>query len=176
MPAFKFCPPHAGTDPFNDQTALQLRDRADDDHNRPAQGTSGVDLFAEADELDVEPVQFVEHLEEVFYRPRDPVRSPDQDDVELVAAGVPHHGIESRPASLRATDRVGVGFDDPIAALFGHLTQVVELGFVVLIEGGYPHIQGGAFHREVIRYLRYVKKTRRESLLLQSSSVSLDSS
>ena len=37
VPAFEFRPPHAGTNPFDDQTALQLRDRADDDHNRPAQ-------------------------------------------------------------------------------------------------------------------------------------------
>jgi hypothetical protein len=49
-----------------DQAAFQLRDRTDDDNDRPAQGTSRVDLLAEADELDVETDQFVQHLEEVF--------------------------------------------------------------------------------------------------------------
>jgi hypothetical protein len=30
-------------------------------------GPSGVDLFAEAYELDVQPVQLVEHVQEVFH-------------------------------------------------------------------------------------------------------------
>ena len=140
VPAFEFRPPHAGTNSLDDQAALQLRDRTDDDHHCPAQRPTGIDLLLEADELDVEPVQFIEHLEEVFYRPRDPIRSPDQTDIEVVAACIPHHGIESRPASLRAADRVGVGLDDLIAALFGHLSQVIELGFMVLIESRDPHI------------------------------------
>src|ERR1035441_4676316 len=82
MPAFELGPPHAGAHPLDDQAALQLSDGADDDHHRPAQRSAGVDLFAEADELGVEPVQLVQHLEEVFSRPGDTVTSPDQDDIE----------------------------------------------------------------------------------------------
>jgi hypothetical protein len=67
--AFELGPPHAGTHPRDDKVAFQLCDRADDHHDGPAQGTSGVDLFAEAYELDVEPVQLIQHIEEVLDRP-----------------------------------------------------------------------------------------------------------
>ncbi len=109
--------PHAGAHPLDDQAALQLSDGADDDHDRPTQRAGGVDLFAEADELDVQPVQLVQHLEEVLRRPGDTVTGPDQDDIELAAAGVTHHGIESRPASFRSADPVLVLFHDLIAPL-----------------------------------------------------------
>src|SRR5215469_15264128 len=65
--ALQFCAAHSGPYPFDDQVAFELGDGSDDDHNRPAQWTAGVDLLAEADELDVEPVQFIEHIQEVFY-------------------------------------------------------------------------------------------------------------
>ena len=48
--------PHAGTNPLDDQVAFQFRDGADDDHYGAAQWSAGIDLFAEADELDVEPI------------------------------------------------------------------------------------------------------------------------
>jgi hypothetical protein len=53
----------------------------------------------------------------------------------LTAAGITHHGVEPRPASLRSGDHVGVFLDDEIAALLGHLMKVVELSLGVLIEG-----------------------------------------
>src|ERR1019366_1735024 len=36
VPSFELGPPHAGAHSFDDQAALQLRDCADDDNNRPA--------------------------------------------------------------------------------------------------------------------------------------------
>ena len=36
VPAFEACPPHAGTDPLDDQVAFQFRDRPDDHHDGPA--------------------------------------------------------------------------------------------------------------------------------------------
>ncbi len=60
--AFKAGPAHAGADPLDDQVAFQFRDGADDDDDGAAQWTAGVDLLTERDELDVEPVQFIEHL------------------------------------------------------------------------------------------------------------------
>jgi hypothetical protein len=135
MPSFELGPPHAGAHSFDDQAALQLGDCPDDDHNRPAQGPAGIDLFAEADELGVQPVKLVEELEEVPHGSGDPVASPDQDNIELAAASIPHHGVEPRPAGLRATDHVGKLLDDLIAALLGHLVEVVELSLGVLVEG-----------------------------------------
>src|SRR5580704_3850715 len=95
MAAFELGPPHAGANSLDDQVALEFGDGPDDDHNGPAQGTSSVDLFTEADELDVQPVQFVEYIEEVFYRRGDTIGSADQDNVETAAASVAHHGIET---------------------------------------------------------------------------------
>src|ERR1035437_4344278 len=66
VPAFELGPPHAGAHPLDDKTALQFRDRADDDHDGPAQRTAGVDLLAEADELDVQPDKLVQNLQEVL--------------------------------------------------------------------------------------------------------------
>ena len=106
--AFEPGAPHAGADPLDDQVAFEFGDGADDDHDGAAQRAAGVDLLAEADELDVEPVQLVEHFEEVPDRPGDPVRRPDQDDIEAAAAGIPHQVIETGPARLRAGDPVGI--------------------------------------------------------------------
>ena len=60
--AFQFGAPHAGADSLDDQVAFQFSDGADDDDDGPAQRTAGIDLLAKADELDVEPAQFIEHL------------------------------------------------------------------------------------------------------------------
>ena len=145
--AFELCPPHAGPDPLDDQVALQLGDRSDDDHHRTAQRTSGIDLLAEADELDIEPVQLIEHLQEVLHRPGDTIGSPDQDDLELAPAGVPHQRIEPRAFGFGPADPVGILFDDLIPTLLGHLTEVVELGLRVLVESGDSQVECGALHR-----------------------------
>lgn len=64
--AFKPRPAHAGPDTLDDERALQLGDRGDDYDEGPAQRTGSVDLLTEADELDIQPVQFIKHLEVVF--------------------------------------------------------------------------------------------------------------
>jgi hypothetical protein len=94
--------PHAGTHPLDNKVAFQFRDRPDDHHDGAAQGAAGVDLLAETDELDLEPVQLVQHFEEVLHRPCDPVRGPDQDHVEASPPCIPHQIVESGPARLRA--------------------------------------------------------------------------
>ena len=138
--------PHAGFHSFDDQVSFQLRNRADDDHDGAAQRTAGVDLLAEADELDVEPVQFVQHLEEVLHGTGDPVGRPDQDHIEAAVAGIPHQFVQPWPARLHATDPVGVFLHDFIAALGSQLFQVEELSFRMLVDGADSHVEGGALH------------------------------
>ena len=53
---------HTGTHPLDDQAPFQFCDATDDHHDSPAQWAAGVDLLAEADELDAQTVQLVEHL------------------------------------------------------------------------------------------------------------------
>ena len=71
------------------------------------------------------PVQIIEHRQEVACGACDAIARPDQDNIEPAAAGIGHHLIESWPLGLGAADPVGVLLDDLIAALGGHLTQVV---------------------------------------------------
>ncbi len=52
--AFETGAPHAGAHPLDDQVAFQFGDGADDDDDGPAQRAAGVDIFPEADVLDVE--------------------------------------------------------------------------------------------------------------------------
>jgi hypothetical protein len=69
VPALETGTPHAGPDPLDDQVAFELGDGADDHDDGAAQGTARVDLLTEADELDVEPVELIEPVEEVLLRP-----------------------------------------------------------------------------------------------------------
>ena len=54
--AFELGSPHAGTNSLDDQAALKFSDRTDDDHDGPAQRSSGVDLLSKTDELDLQPI------------------------------------------------------------------------------------------------------------------------
>ncbi len=86
--AFKPGAPHAAAHPFDDQAPLELGDRADDDDDGPAQRPASVDLLAEADELDVQPVELVQHFEEVTSRAGDAIASPGHHDIETSTASV----------------------------------------------------------------------------------------
>jgi hypothetical protein len=97
----------------------------------------------------------------VLHGPGDSVRSPDQDDVELAAAGIAHHLVETRPSCFGSRDPVRILASDLEVPLLSHLAEVVELSFRVLIKGGDSHVQGRALHkggkRAYHNYLRYVK-------------------
>ena len=67
VPAFEFGAAHSGPYTLDDQVALKLGDGSDDDDDSAAKRPAGVDLLAETDELDVEPVQLIEHIQEVLY-------------------------------------------------------------------------------------------------------------
>ena len=67
---------------------------------RPS-GPPVIEVLAEADELDVEMIEFVEHFEEVAHGPGDPVRGPDQEHLEAAAARISKQIVKTRPASFR---------------------------------------------------------------------------
>ena len=77
--AFEFSAAHAGFHSLDDQVSFELRDRADDDRDGPAERAAGVDVFPEADVFDLQPAELIQNLEEVLDGPGDPVRSPDED-------------------------------------------------------------------------------------------------
>jgi len=65
MLALELGAPHAGAHPLDDQVAFQLGDGTDNDHHRPPQWSAGVDIFPEADELNLYMIEFVQDFEEV---------------------------------------------------------------------------------------------------------------
>jgi len=100
---------------------------------------------------DVEPVQLVQHLQEMSNRTRQAVTGPDQDDIKTAAAGLGHHPIQTGTLCLDAADPVGVFVHDLVTALGGELAQVVELRFWMLIDGRDPQVKGGALHAALRR-------------------------
>src|SRR6185437_2252591 len=137
---------HSGAHPFDDQVAFQFRDSSDDDDDRSTQRTARVDLFAETDKLDVDPILFVEYFEEVFYRSGQAIGGPNQDHIETAAAGILHHFVQTWSLRFGSADPVCILMRDLVAALLRHLAEVVELGFGVLIEARNSHVKGGTFH------------------------------
>lgn len=85
--AFELRPPHAAAHSFDDQAAFRFRDRADDHDDCAAQRAARVDAFTERHELDVEPVQLVQHLEEVPGGACDSIARPDQQGRTLRIVG-----------------------------------------------------------------------------------------
>src|ERR1035441_10937391 len=79
--------PHAGADSLDDERPFQLRDGADDHDKSAAQRTARVDIFTERDVFDPDSIQLIQHIEEVFHRPGDPIRGPYQHHIESAAAG-----------------------------------------------------------------------------------------
>jgi len=76
--------PHAGAHSFDDQVAFELCDGADDDDDGAVERAASIDMFAEADELALQSVEFVEHLEELSSRARH----------RTAKDGIDHHLIE----------------------------------------------------------------------------------
>ena len=104
---------------------FQLRDGADDDDDRAAQRAGGVELFAKADELDIQAIEFIEHFEEVADAAGQPIAGPYQHNIELPAAGIGHHLVQTWPAGTCSGDAIGVALGDFVAALLGHLFEIV---------------------------------------------------
>jgi hypothetical protein len=127
--------PHAGAHPFNDQAALEFGDGADNHDDGPAQRSGGIDVLPETDILHTNPIQLVQHLKEVLHRAGNPVRSPDENNIEAAAAGIGHHLIETWPLRFSARKPVGILIDDLVAALSSHLPQIDKLRFRMLIDG-----------------------------------------
>ena len=140
MPALQPCAAHSCSHPCDDKVAFQFFDGADDDDDGPPQWATRVEVLPEADELDLQMVESIQHLEEVPDGPGDPVRSPHQHHLEAAAAGIAEQVIKARSAGLRSRDSVGVLGYDLKASLLGHGSEVMELCLRVLVHSGYAQI------------------------------------
>jgi hypothetical protein len=133
MSAFQPSAAHACPYPLDDEIPFQFGDSSDDDNDGPPERAAGIEVLPEADELDVEVVEFVEHLEEVPDGSGDPVGSPDQQHLEAAAARIPEQVIETRPASLGPGDPISVLGNDLKTPLLGHGAEIIELSLRVLV-------------------------------------------
>jgi hypothetical protein len=147
VPALQPGATHPCPYPFDDEVTFQLGDCPDDDDDGPPERAAGVDALPEADELYIQPVQFVQHFEEVPDGPGYPVRGPHQDHLETTAAGIPKQVIETWSASFRPRDSVGVLGHYLKTPLQSHRAKVMELGLGVLVHGGYAQMKRYSFHK-----------------------------
>ena len=145
--AFQLGAPHAGTNALDNKVAFQLGDGSDDDDHGPAQRAASIDVLPEADELDVEVGQLVQHLKKVTHRAGDTIEGRHQHDVELAMPGVGQEPIESGTLRLGSAELVGVLSHDLEAALRGQAAQVIELGLRMLLEGGDTKIERCSLHQ-----------------------------
>jgi len=105
VPAFETGAPHAGADSFDDQRAFEFGDRSDNHDDGAAQRAARVDLLTEADELDVEPVELVQHFEEGPRRAGDAIGCPYEDHIEVPPASIPassHPDLAGAPLRRRS--------------------------------------------------------------------------
>ena len=142
--------PHAGPHAFDDQAAFQLGDGADDDDHGAAQRPAGVEVLPEAEELNVQMVEFVQHFQKVPGAASQPIAGPDQHTVEAATAGVGQHLVQTRAACPGPSNAVGVALHNLIAALLGHAFQIMDLSFRVLIESRNPQVEGSAFQARTL--------------------------
>lgn len=146
MSSFQSGATHACAHPLDDEISFQLGDGTDDDDNGSPQRAASIQVFTEADELDVEVVELVQHFEEVSDGSGDPIRSPDQHNLETTAASIPKQVIEARTPSFGSGDPIGILANDLKTSLLGHRAEIVKLGFGVLVHAGYAQIKCDSFH------------------------------
>ena len=148
--AFHFCSPHAGPHAFDNKVAFEFGDGADDDDHGTAQRPAGVEILPEAEELNVQMVEFVQHFQKMPGAASQPIAGPDQHTVEAATAGVGQHLVKTRAACPGPSNAVGVALDNLIAALLGHAFQIMDLSFRVLIQSRNPQVEGGAFQARTL--------------------------
>jgi hypothetical protein len=134
MLTFKLGSPHASPDALHYQVAFQFSDGADDDDDGAAQWTAGVDVFPEADELDAEVIQFIQHFQEVADRTGQSVEGPDHDYVETAMVGIFHQLIKPGPPGPGTRDLIDVFFEDSETTLLNQLNEVIALSFGMLVQ------------------------------------------
>jgi hypothetical protein len=88
--AFQSCSANPRRDPFDDQRPLEFGYCSSDDGHGPAERTSSIDVFTQADEFDAEMIQLIEHFEEMAGISSGPIESGDDENIETVSPSITH--------------------------------------------------------------------------------------
>jgi hypothetical protein len=130
---FQFRTTHPSPNMLDDEAALQFGNRSDYDHHRSPEWSAGVDVLSEADELNPEVIQFIEHFQEMPHASGHPVECGHEHDIEAVPPGIGHKLVEAGALGFRAANHIAIFMHDFILALFGHFAQVVQLRLGMLV-------------------------------------------
>lgn len=116
-----------GASPVLDDGLLEFGERAEDVKDELFVGCFGVEAFGQRPEADLATFEVFNGLDELFYRPGEPIESPRGE--HLAGAHVVDYGHRIRPVPLRA----GRGFGlNPVTS---GLLQRVELEGGILAAG-----------------------------------------
>jgi hypothetical protein len=133
--AFQFRSTHSSPDALDNERALQLGNRTDNHDYRTAQRASRVDIFAQADELDVEVAQFVEHFQEMADTPCHSIESSNEHDIEAMPPSIHQQLIEARSFRSGTGNNACVFVRNFVSALLCHFAEVVKLRLRMLVRG-----------------------------------------
>jgi hypothetical protein len=125
---------------------LDLGYRTNNDDHGPPKRASGIYVFAQADKLDAEMIEFVEHFQEVTHVPRYTVEGSDEHNIKTSTPRIGHHLVKAGTLRFRAAHRVCVLADDLVTALPRHLAQVEKLCLQVLVLRANTCIEDGSLH------------------------------
>jgi hypothetical protein len=101
--ALSFCTgvAKASLDPFDDQTALQLRHCAKYREYHPACWCAGINIFRKRNEVDSDCLKLLERTEKVRYRAGEAIKTPDYNCAKPFSSRVSHQLIQAWAGILR---------------------------------------------------------------------------
>jgi hypothetical protein len=88
---------------FFDEGSFQFGHGCKNVKDHSPHGRRRIHVLTERNEIDTEPVEFIEGKDEVLNGSGEPIKSSDQDRIKLPPPGVFHQSIEFGPLLFRAT-------------------------------------------------------------------------
>jgi hypothetical protein len=134
-----------------------LPQRGHDAEQQLALRGGGVRPLVVADEVDAQALKLGERVDQLAQGAGEAVVAPDQEHVELPAAGGLEHGAVLGAIVAGAARVVDVLAFDREAPALGILAQLPELRLRVLppVDRRYPRVDGGALHALIIPRERF---------------------
>jgi hypothetical protein len=134
-------------DTVTDQGPLKLADGGHHVEDELPGGSGGVDVLFDREESNSAETEVFESLDELLDGAGGPVKTLDDDDVELPLGRIGQESAEAYPIVARSRSDVAVGFYQLPTASNGMVPDLGELNLKVLLIGANSEIGGGARDR-----------------------------
>ena len=128
-------PAHSGFHSFYNQAAFKFTNSSDNDNQGATERAARIDALPKGNKLNIQVIEFIEHLKKVTNGTGDPVECPHDHSIESPPPGIREQRVESGALRLGSADLVGVLAHDFVAACRGHLAQIEQLRLDALVEG-----------------------------------------